>query len=249
MTTDPFDNALSAEVWRTRYRYRDPRTGVEEATVRDTWRRVARAVASIEPQRKVHWERRFSAMLEGFRFLPAGRILKSAGTTLDATLFNCFVMGRIEDSLPGIFRRLEESALTMQKGGGIGCDFSTLRPAGSLAANSGRIASGPVSFMQLWDLTCATLLSTGYRRGAMMGVLRCDHPDILKFIDAKRSVGALTNFNLSVLVPDAFLSAVAADQDWPLVFPASSRPGPASARSSPARCTAVSGPTSYGARS
>ena len=160
-------------------------------------------------------------MLQSFRFLPAGRILASAGTDYGATLFNCFVMGSIDDSMAGIFERLKESALTMQRGGGIGCDFSTLRPAGSTALSSGRIASGPVSFMHLWNSMCSTLLSQGNRRGAMMGVLRCDHPDILRFVDAKRTGGALTNFNLSVQVTDEFLDAVADDREWPLVVPAS----------------------------
>jgi len=158
-------------------------------------------------------------MLEGFRFLPAGRILASAGTDLDATLFSCFVMGPIEDSIGGIFESLKESALTMQRGGGIGCDFSTLRPAGSSARSTGRTASGPVSYMHLWNQMCTTLLSTGSRRGAMMGVLRCDHPDILEFIEAKRDSSALTNFNLSVLLTDEFMRAAAAGRDWDLVFP------------------------------
>lgn len=215
----PFDNALSGEVWRNRYRYRDPATGAGEATIRETWRRVASAVASVENAGQADWERRFCEMLEGFAFLPAGRILASAGTPYDATLFNCFVMGPIEDSLAGIFRRLRESALTMQKGGGIGCDFSTLRPAGAAAFTSGRTASGPVSFMRLWDSMCTTMLSTGSRRGAMMGVLRCDHPDVPVFVEAKRAAGELTNFNLSVLVSDAFLAAVDAGDEWPLVFP------------------------------
>jgi len=159
-------------------------------------------------------------MLDGFRFLPAGRILASAGTDYDATLFNCFVMGPIDDSITGIFEALKESALTMQRGGGIGCDFSTLRPAGATALASGRTASGPVSFMQLWNAMCATVLSKGSRRGAMMGVLRCDHPDILEFVDAKRRPGALTNFNLSVQVTDEFLKAVSENRDLALVFPA-----------------------------
>ena len=208
-----FDNELSALVWRRKYRY-----GAQEVTVRDTWRRVAIAAASVDAQSS-HWRDRFLAMLEGFRFLPAGRILASAGTRYDATLFNCFVMGHIDDSVAGILERLKESALTMQRGGGIGIDFSTLRPAGAPAERSGRIASGPVPFMRLWDAMCGTLLSGGNRRGAMMGVLRCDHPDILEFIDAKRTPGALTNFNLSVQVTDKFLRAVDANRAIRLLFP------------------------------
>jgi ribonucleoside-diphosphate reductase alpha chain len=215
-----FDNALSAEVWDRKYRYKAADSAARETSVRDTWQRVARAVASVEPAQNQTFERRFFEMLDGFRFLPAGRILASAGTGYDATLFNCFVMGPIDDSMTGIFERLKESALTMQRGGGIGCDFSTLRPAGSTAEASGRTASGPVSFMHLWNSMCATLLSRGNRRGAMMGVLRCDHPDILEFVNSKRAGGVLTNFNLSVQVTDAFLRAVADQRDWDLVFPA-----------------------------
>lgn len=220
MTDADFDNELSALVWRTKYRYAAPGSETCESSVRDTWRRVAHAVARIEAARSAAWERRFLEILDGFRFLPAGRILASAGTSYDATLFNCFVMGPIDDSIEGIFERLRDSALTMQRGGGIGCDFSTLRPAGSRASSSGRTASGPVSFMRLWNSMCATLLTQGNRRGAMMGVLRCDHPDIVEFIDAKRTSGALTNFNLSVQVTDAFLRAVSRHDMLPLVFPA-----------------------------
>lgn len=239
MSHDPFDNELSTEVWRNTYRYRDPVSGSGEASIQQTWRRVARAVSSVETERRAHWQERFYEMLEGQRFLPGGRILASAGTAYDATLFNCFVMGGIEDSLHGIFRRLEESALTMQKGGGIGCDFSTLRPAGTAAVRSGRTASGPVSFMRLWNSMCTTLLSTGSRRGAMMGVLRCDHPDIFEFIAAKRDAGALTNFNLSVLVTDSLLAATKGGGDWPLVFPAKDRSIPAEA--APVRRTGFDG--------
>ena len=214
-----FDNALSARVWQRKYRYGGGSAASAETSIADTWHRVAAAAASVERSDESGWRRRFFAALEGFRFLPAGRILASAGTDYDATLFNCFVMGTIEDSIDGIFDRLKESAQTMQRGGGIGCDFSTLRPRGSAATGSGRTSSGAVSFMNLWDEMCRTLLSTGTRRGAMMGTLRCDHPDIGEFIDAKRTGEALTNFNVSVQITDAFLAAVAADRDWALVFP------------------------------
>ena len=214
-----FDNELSSRVWNNKYRYA-PAGGAAETTIQETWRRVARAVASVENSGRSDHEEEFLAILDGFRFLPAGRILAAAGTSLNATLFNCFVMGRIDDSIPGIFERLRESALTMQLGGGIGCDFSTLRPGGSRAAASGRTASGPVSFMRLWNAMCTTLLSRGNRRGAMMGVLRCDHPDILDFIEAKRTGSDLTNFNLSVGVTDELLRALDDGSDWPLAFPA-----------------------------
>ncbi len=128
-------------------------------------------------------------------------------------------------SIPGIFRALQEGAVTMQQGGGIGIDFSTLRPRGTQAKGAGSIASGPVSFMQVWDAMCGTILSTGARRGAMMATLRCDHPDIEEFVAAKQQAGRLRRFNLSVLVTDAFMAAVRSDADWPLVFPAAAFEG------------------------
>ncbi len=209
---------ISHRIWETRYR--SGGTGdMAERTIEQTWRRIARALAAAEPRNRDPWEQRFYAALEGFRFLPGGRIQAGAGTQKRLTLFNCFVMGRIEDSLDGIFDALKEGALTMQQGGGVGYDFSTLRPRGSLARISGAIASGPVSFMHIWDSMCGTLLSTGSRRGAMIGTLRCDHPDIEEFVDAKRDERALRRFNLSVLVTDEFMGAIEADGDWPLVFP------------------------------
>jgi ribonucleoside-diphosphate reductase alpha chain len=214
-----FDNELSAFVWSTKYQGVTAGSSVAEASIVDTFRRVARSVASVEATHEALWTEQFLEILDGFRFLPAGRILANAGTSRKATLFNCFVMGQIDDSVSSIFTRLRESALTMQAGGGIGCDFSTLRPAGSVAISSGRTASGPVSFMRLWNAMCSTLLSAGNRHGAMMGVLRCDHPDILRFIEVKREEGALTNFNLSVQVQDEFLQSVDQSRNWPLVFP------------------------------
>ncbi|MFO1315037.1 MAG: adenosylcobalamin-dependent ribonucleoside-diphosphate reductase [Burkholderiales bacterium] len=216
---------LALHLWETRYRAAGP-GGAPEADLDATWRRVARALAAAEPRRREHWERAFHAALADFRFLPGGRILAGAGTRRRVTLFNCFVMGTLGDSLRGIFRGLEEGALTMQQGGGVGYDFSPLRPRGARARASGAIASGPVSFMHIWDSMCATLLSTGARRGAMMGTLRCDHPDIEEFVDAKRDGRTLRRFNLSVLVTDAFMDAVARDVEWPLVHPASAVDGP-----------------------
>jgi ribonucleoside-diphosphate reductase alpha chain len=208
---------ISRHIWETKYRFRADHAG-SDASIQDTWRRVARALASIEPD-AAGWEQRFYDLLEGFGFLPGGRILAGAGTGRRVTLFNCFVMGVIEDSMDGIFDGLKQAAITMQQGGGVGFDFSTLRPSGTPAKSVGGIASGPVSFMQIWDAMCGTLLSSGARRGAMMGTLRCDHPDIEAFIEAKHVAGRLSNFNLSVLVFDDFLQAVAEDAPWPLVFP------------------------------
>jgi ribonucleoside-diphosphate reductase alpha chain len=187
--------------------------------VAETWARVALAAAAAEtPEKRGEHAVAFARALTNFRFLPAGRILAGAGTDRSVTLFNCFVMGAIEDSMAGIFSHLREAALTLQQGGGIGYDFSTLRPKGALVKGVGADASGPVSFMDVWDAMCRTIMSAGSRRGAMMATLSCDHPDIETFIDAKREPGRLTNFNLSVLVSDAFMDAVNADADWELIF-------------------------------
>ncbi|HEB97958.1 MAG TPA: adenosylcobalamin-dependent ribonucleoside-diphosphate reductase [Thiotrichales bacterium] len=221
MSESPFIAPISELIWDTRYRYRDGES-VHDRSIGDTWRRVARALAAAEaPAGRARWEEAFLGLLEDFRFLPGGRILAGAGTGRRVTLFNCFVMGVIEDSMEGIFEALKEGALTMQQGGGVGYDFSTLRPQGARAWSVGGVASGPVSFMRIWDSMCATLLSTGARRGAMMATLRCDHPDIQAFIDAKRDPRELRHFNLSVLVTDDFMEAVRQDEDWPLVFPLS----------------------------
>jgi ribonucleoside-diphosphate reductase alpha chain len=218
MTTDPLD-PISHEIWEMKYRFRDADGTVHDETVADTWWRVARAVAAAEqPDQRDQWARRFHEVLSGYRFLPAGRILSGAGTNRTVTLFNCFVMGTLDDSLNGIFEGLKEAALTMQQGGGIGDDFSTLRPKGAPVQGVGADASGPISFMDVWDAMCRTIMSAGSRRGAMMATLRCDHPDIEEFIAAKRDPARLRNFNLSVLVTDAFMAAVKADAEWPLVF-------------------------------
>jgi ribonucleoside-diphosphate reductase alpha chain len=214
-----FANPLAEEIWRNRYRFQ-PARGAPEPSIDATWERVARALAAAEPTDRPAWERRFADALADFRFLPGGRIVAGAGTGRRVTLFNCFVMGQIEDTLDGIFGALREGALTLQQGGGIGCDFSSLRPAGQPADAGGGVASGPVSFMHVWDAMCATVQSAGARRGAMMATLRCDHPDVEAFIAAKRHPGVLTRFNLSVLVTDGLLRAVDADMEWPLVFPA-----------------------------
>lgn len=217
-------SGISADVWTAKYRLHDE-GGPAEETIEQTWQRIARSLAAAESGEQAQWERRFRAALSDFRFLPGGRIYAGAGTRRRVTLFNCFVMGAIEDSMDGIFDALKEGALTMQQGGGIGYDFSTLRPAGSPAQGGGTIASGPVSFMHIWDAMCGTILSTGARRGAMMGTLRCDHPDIETYVEAKREANALRHFNLSVLVSDAFMQAVRAGGDWPLVFPAGAGEG------------------------
>ena len=208
---------LSLQIWDMKYRLKAADGAPLDATIEDSWHRVARALAAAEDEPEV-WARRFREALADFRFLPAGRILAGAGAERRVTLFNCFVMGAIPDDMAGIFEHLKEAALTMQQGGGIGYDFSTLRPKGAPVRGVGADASGPLSFMDVWDAMCRTIMSAGYRRGAMMATLRCDHPDIEAFIDAKREPGRLRMFNLSVLVSDAFMAAVADGGPWELAF-------------------------------
>jgi len=209
---------ISRQIWEAKYRYTAP-GGVAEQSVEETFARVARAAASAEAEAaRKGWEQRFFDAMADFAFIPAGRILAGAGTGRDVTLFNCFVMGEIGDDMGSIFAQVREAALTLQQGGGIGHDFSTLRPKGAPVKGVGADASGPVSFMDVWDAMCKTIMSAGSRRGAMMGTLRCDHPDIEAFIEAKADPARLRNFNLSVLVTDAFMEAVKADARWPLKF-------------------------------
>ncbi|WP_024881833.1 adenosylcobalamin-dependent ribonucleoside-diphosphate reductase [Methylosinus sp. LW3] len=209
--------AISQQIWDEKYRLKTPAGEPIDLTVEDSWRRVARALASVENDPE-QWEGTFDSALQDFKFLPGGRILAGAGVSRRVTLFNCFVLGTIEDDLDAIFSHLREAALTMQHGGGIGYDFSTLRPKGALVKGVGADASGPLSFMDVWNSMCGTIMSAGTRRGAMMATMRCDHPDIEAFVAAKADKTRLRNFNLSVLVTDAFMDAVDADKDWPLVF-------------------------------
>ncbi len=212
-----FAAPIAEAIWDMKYRLKDAAGTPVDATVEDTWRRIARALAAGERD-PAEWEDRFYRALEDFRFLPAGRIVAGAGTGRTVTLFNCFVMGTIPDSMGGIFDALKEAALTMQQGGGIGYDFSTIRPKGAAVHGVAADASGPLSFMDVWDAMCRTIMSAGSRRGAMMATMRCDHPDIEAFIAAKQDSARLRMFNLSVLVTDAFMAAVKADAPWDLVF-------------------------------
>jgi ribonucleoside-diphosphate reductase alpha chain len=222
MTTKPtFQAAISQEIWARKYRFAGSAKRAADQSLDDTFWRVARAAAATEKGSKAvreKWARTFHGIMADFGFLPGGRILAGAGTGRDVTLFNCFVLGKIEDNLSAIFDAVKDAALTMQAGGGIGHDFSTLRPKGALVKSIGADASGPVSFMDVWDAMCRTIMSAGQRRGAMMATLRCDHPDIEDFIAAKSDAKRLRNFNLSVLVTDAFMDAVKKDSAWDLVF-------------------------------
>ena len=219
--TSEFDAPISRQIWDLKYRFWGPDGSAIDSDLDATFWRVARAAAANEKggkRAREKWAKTFHDAIADFGFLPAGRILAGAGTGRAVTLFNCFVLGTIEDDLGAIFDGVKDAALTMQQGGGIGHDFSTLRPKGARVASIGADASGPVSFMDVWDAMCRTIMSAGSRRGAMMGTLRCDHPDIEAFVDAKSDPGRLRNFNLSVLVTDDFLSAVHADRPWDLKF-------------------------------
>ncbi|MHA6326914.1 adenosylcobalamin-dependent ribonucleoside-diphosphate reductase [Roseivivax sp. CAU 1753] len=212
-----FAAPIAEQIWDMKYRLKEADDTPIDADVTATWRRIARSLAEVESD-PAAWEDRFYHALEDFQYLPAGRITAGAGTGRSVTLFNCFVMGTIPDSMGGIFEMLKEAALTMQQGGGIGYDFSTIRPRGALVEGVAADASGPLSFMDVWDAMCRTIMSAGSRRGAMMATMRCDHPDIEDFISAKADSARLRMFNLSVLVTDPFMAAVKADGDWDLTF-------------------------------
>jgi ribonucleoside-diphosphate reductase alpha chain len=212
-----FSTPIAEAIWDMKYRFKAADGTPIDGTVEDSWRRIARALAEVESD-PAHWEQQFYGALEGFKFLPAGRITAGAGTGRAVTLFNCFVMGTVPDTMSGIFDALREAALTMQQGGGIGYDFSTIRPRGAEVKGVAADASGPLSFMDVWDAMCRTIMSAGSRRGAMMATMRCDHPDIEAFIEAKKDPARLRMFNLSVLVTDPFMAAVKADGPWELVF-------------------------------
>ncbi len=212
-----FAAPIADQIWDMKYRFKEADGTPIDVTVEDSWKRIAGALAAPE-QDPSAWEGQFYEALEDFKYLPAGRITAGAGTERSVTLFNCFVMGTIPDSMGGIFEMLKEAALTMQQGGGIGYDFSTIRPKGADVKGVAADASGPLSFMDVWDAMCRTIMSAGSRRGAMMATMRCDHPDIEDFITAKQDSARLRMFNLSVLVTDDFMDAVKAEGSWDLVF-------------------------------
>ena len=223
MTTynhNTFRSPIAEQMWDMKYRLKEYDGTPVDLTVHDTWTRIATALAQAEKaDDRNYWAQEFYGALESFKFIPAGRINAGAGTgDRNVTLFNCFVMGTIEDSLPGIYDGLKEAVLTMQQGGGIGYDFSTLRPMGAEVKGVAADSSGPLSFMDVWDASCRTIMSAGTRRGAMMATMRVDHPDVERFIEAKRDPLRLRMFNMSVLITDPFMEAVRTNGNFDLVF-------------------------------
>ncbi len=209
---------LSEEIWNKKYRYQGTEKIKKDDCIEESWKRVATSIAEQEEDSE-YWAQEFYKILTDFKFLPGGRILANAGTSRDeVTMFNCYVMNNIPDSIDGIFDTVKDSALTQKQGGGVGYDFSTLRPSGSHIKGCEAESSGPLSFMQVLDSTCRTIMSAGQRRGAQMGVMRCDHPDIEAFIAAKRGNNSLQMFNLSVAITDKFVEAVKNNENWELVF-------------------------------
>lgn len=197
---------ISEEIHSTKYRG-------DGENFREAMSRIANSLTDTHPEFK-----ELRKILLDMRFLPAGRVQSDIGSTRGTTAFNCFVSETIEDSMEGIMESATNGALTMRKGGGIGYDFSTIRPRGDNIVSLNSRASGPVSFMQIHNAVCKTVSSAGNRRGAQMGVLRVDHPDIEEFVEAKTNETELTQFNISVGVTDEFMEAVKADGDFDLKF-------------------------------
>ncbi|MDD2478790.1 MAG: adenosylcobalamin-dependent ribonucleoside-diphosphate reductase [Victivallaceae bacterium] len=210
--------SISHDIWERKYRYSGSSEVLADQTLSDTMKRVATACAKKETDSK-KWGAAFESILATLEFLPGGRIIANAGTSRgQTTMFNCYVMNKIEDSIEGIFDTVKASALTQKQGGGVGFDFSTIRPRNANIKGCEAPASGPLSFMRVLDSTCRTIMSAGQRRGAQMGVMRCDHPDIEEFITAKRGNSQLQMFNLSVAITSEFIQAVKDNANWDLKF-------------------------------
>jgi len=208
---------ISEMVWEEKYRAVNTDGKSEEDDPEDTHTRVCAGVYANDPDASIHMPLAIESM-NAMEWSPGGRILAGAGTARRVTMINCFVNDTVEDTMPAIMAANTRAALTMQQGGGIGTDFSTIRPSGALVEKTGSVASGPISFMEIWQAMCGTIMSGGTRRGAMMGTLSIDHPDLPDFITVKQQEGRLSNFNISILVSDAFMQAVDADATWDLGF-------------------------------
>jgi ribonucleoside-diphosphate reductase alpha chain len=214
--------AASEDIWAQKYRLTSKDGTPIDESVDDTWQRVARALADVEPaKQREHWYERFLWALRNGA-IPAGRIISNAGAQdykPATSTINCTVSGSITDSMDDILGKVHEAGLTLKAGCGIGYEFSTLRPRGSFVSGAGAHTSGPLSFMDIFDKMCFTVSSAGGRRGAQMGTFDVGHPDVREFIRAKREDGRLRQFNLSLLITDEFMQAVEADGEWPLIFP------------------------------
>ena len=217
----------SLDIWDKKYRLKTKQGVALDADIDGTYQRVAKALAEAEPTAELqqYWMERFAwALRRGA--IPAGRITSNAGAQEHkpaTSTINCTVSGTITDSMDGILEKVHEAGLTLKAGCGIGYEFSTLRPRGAFVAGAGAYTSGPMSFMDIYDKMCFTVSSAGGRRGAQMGTFDVSHPDTKDFIRAKREDGRLRQFNLSLLITDGFMQAVADDADWPLVFPVSAK--------------------------
>jgi len=217
----------SQDIWDKKYRLKTKQGEAIDEDIDATYQRVARALADAEPtaEKRAYWGERFAwALRRGA--IPAGRITSNAGALQHkpaTSTINCTVSGTIEDSMDGILDKVHEAGLTLKAGCGIGYEFSTLRPRGAFVAGAGAYTSGPMSFMDIYDKMCFTVSSAGGRRGAQMGTFDVSHPDVKDFIRAKREDGRLRQFNLSLLITDGFMDAVAKDTDWPMVFPVNAK--------------------------
>src|SRR5690606_35654829 len=211
----------SYDIWDKKYRLKNADGKDLDQTVADTWKRVAKTLAEVEPKRKAYWEKEFFWALENGA-IPAGRVISNAGALAwkpATSTINCNVSGTIKDSMLDILQKNLEAGLTLKAGCGIGYEFSTLRPKGAYVAGAGANTSGPLSFMDIFDKMCFTISSAGGRRGAQMATFDVHHPDVMEFIGAKREDGRLRQFNLSLLITDDFIQAVKADSLWKFSFP------------------------------
>ena len=212
----------SLDIWDKKYRLKTKSGEVIDETMDDTYRRVASALADVEPEdQREHWNEVFLWALRSGA-VPAGRIISNAGAREHkpaTSTINCTVSGTIGDSMHDILDKVHEAGLTLKAGCGIGYEFSTLRPKGAYVSGAGAYTSGPLSFMDIYDKMCFTVSSAGGRRGAQMGTFDIGHPDVMDFIRAKREDGRLRQFNLSLLVTDDFMQAVKHDREWTLAFP------------------------------